>query len=117
MTQQESSEGNAFTEKIEVAANEIVDTIKKLFKDGSVRRIVIRNDEGKELLAVPMNAGVIGGGVVVLAAPLIAAIAAITALAKKVTLEVERTDASDEGEGIVDAEVVDEHPEGEASAE
>ena len=100
---------NSFTEKIEVASKEILDTIKKLLKDGSVRRIVIRNEDGKQLLAVPMNAGVIGGGVAVMAAPLLSAITAIVALSKNVTLDVERTDIPDPANDVVvDAEVVDE---------
>lgn len=108
-----SSDSNkaSFTEQFQVASNEILSTIKKLISEGNVRRIIIRSSNGKQLFSLPLNAGAVVGGVVVLTAPMFAAIAAIAALAKNVTLEVER---SDESESVVDVEIVDEQDASEA---
>jgi len=93
------SGSGSFTERIEVAADELVSTVKDLLKQGNVRRVTVRNKDGKKVLSVPMTAGVAVGGVAVLAAPTLAAIASIAALATSTTLEVERTD-------VVDADAV-----------
>ncbi len=102
--QNQTSPGSgSFTERIEVAADELVSTIKDLLKEGNVRRVTVRNKDGKKLFSVPMTAGVAVGGVAVLAAPTLAALAAIAALATSTTLEVERTDIVDGGP-VVDAQ-------------
>ena len=111
--EQTSSNGSSWTERIEVASAEVLETIKSLIHEGNVRRVNIKKADGKQLLSIPVTAGAAIGGVAVLAAPTIAAIAALTALLTKVTLEVERTDKKadpSDGEGgdsIVSAEVVD----------
>ena len=83
--QNQTSPGSgSFTERIEVAADELVSTIKDLLKEGNVRRVTVRNKDGKKLFSVPMTAGVAVGGVAVLAAPTLAALAAIAARAARV---------------------------------
>ena len=80
-----------FTERIEVAGNDLVERVKELARDADAKRVVIRDEHDKELLAFPLSWGVAGGAVAVLAAPLLAAVAAVGALASNVRLEVERT--------------------------
>ncbi len=82
------SDKNKLVQQIEVAGDELVGRIKELVKDGQSKRVVIRSAEGQELLTVPLNIGVVGGGVMALAAPLLAAVGAIAALVSRVTLEV-----------------------------
>lgn len=94
------SGAQSFTERIELAGDQLVSTITGLVKDSTVRRIVIRDQNDKELFAVPMPAGVAIGGLAVLAAPTLAAIGAITALVTKVHLDIVRTDVGP-GEGPV----------------
>lgn len=106
MAGQNDDKARTFTERIEVAGSEAVSTIKKLVADGDVRRIIIRDQQGKQLLAVPMNAGVAVGGIAVLASPTVAAITALVAVLAKVRLEVERTDVNSGGP-VVDVEVHD----------
>lgn len=106
MAEQNDDKARTFTERIEVAGSEAVATIKKLVADGDVRRIIIRDQQGKQLLAVPMNAGVAAGGIAVLASPTVAAITALVAVLAKVRLEVERTDVNPGGP-VVDVEVHD----------
>ena len=79
-----------FVEQIEVAGDQLVGKVKELFSDASTKRIVIHTQDGKELLSVPMNVGVVGGGLVTLAAPLLAALGAVAALVTQVRIDVVR---------------------------
>ena len=109
-----SSDSGSWTERIEVASEQVIDTLKKLISEGNVRRVTLRKSNGKKLISVPVTAGAAIGGVAVFAAPMITAIAAVTALVTKVTLDIERTDdpvsENAEGDSIVQAEIVGEEP-------
>lgn len=94
----------SFSERIDVAGDQVVAAVKQLLKDGSVRRIILRDDNGRELFSVPMNVGAAVGGLAVLAAPTLAAVGAITALVTKVTIDIERTDITPEAPDVVDIE-------------
>ena len=60
--------------------------VKELIREGNIRSIVVRNDQGEKLKEFPVTGGVIG----VLIAPQLAALGAIAALATKCTIAVER---------------------------
>jgi hypothetical protein len=81
-----------WTEEIEVAGSELVDHIKEMVKAGNVRKVILRTPDGKLLLEIPLTAGAVAGGVVVLVAPVLAALGAMAALVAKVKVEVIRTD-------------------------
>ncbi len=92
----EEKEKRTFSEEIEVAGNELVDRVKELMQESNVRRLIIRNQEGEVLVEIPLTAALLGGGVAVLVAPLLAAVGGIAAFLAKVKIEVVR---EDEGEG------------------
>ncbi|MFA6417165.1 MAG: DUF4342 domain-containing protein [Patescibacteria group bacterium] len=73
-------------EQFKVAGEEVLAKVKKLIKEGNVRRIIIKNDKGKILMEIPVTFAVVG----VVVAPLLAAIGALAALLSSVTIEVER---------------------------
>ena len=77
-------------EDIEVASDKLVDRVKELAKESSVRQMKIVADDGDVFLQTPLNIGLAVGGVVVLAAPWLAILGAIAALVTKVRIEVER---------------------------
>ncbi len=54
--------------------------------EGNVRRIIVRDEEGKLLLELPVTAGLIGA----VLAPWLAAAGAIAALVTRCTVSVER---------------------------
>ncbi|MBE9479784.1 MAG: DUF4342 domain-containing protein [Chloroflexi bacterium] len=85
------SEEKVWTEEFEVSGELLVDKIKELVHEGNVRRVIIKNEEGKTLIDVPLTLGVVG----VLIAPQLAAISAIAALATKSTILVEKEDVQD----------------------
>jgi len=81
-----------WTEEIEVAGSELIDRIKELVKAGNVRKVILRTQDNKLLLEIPLTAGAVAGGVVVLVAPVLAALGAMAALLVKVKIQVVRTD-------------------------
>jgi hypothetical protein len=84
-----------WTEDLEVAGTELVSRVKELIAAGNVRRVILRTPDNRLLLEIPLTAGAVAGGVVVLVAPVLAALGAMAALLAKVKVQVERTDKSD----------------------
>ena len=81
--------------KFRVAGDKVVSTIKELIREGNIRHVVIRNDEGQTLIEFPVTIGVAGAVLL----PVWAAVGAVAALVTHCTIEVERTDGGDaEGE-------------------
>ena len=74
------------TEEFKVSSDNLVDELKKLVREGNVRRIIIRAKDGRELLNFSLTVGLIGLAL----APFFIAIAAIVGLAKEFTIVVER---------------------------
>ncbi|MDB4893400.1 MAG: hypothetical protein JWL61_5255 [Gemmatimonadetes bacterium] len=74
-------------EEIKVTAGKLKETLKELIREGNVRRIIIRNSEGRTLLDMPLNAGVAGAVLL----PFWMAVGAILALAKEFSISIERT--------------------------
>lgn len=89
MSEQESKK-QTFVDKIEVAGNELVDRIKGLVEESNTRRVIIRDNDGNELLSAPLTVGVVAGGLITMSAPLLAALGALAALVTRVKLEVIR---------------------------
>ena len=75
-----------FTESFKVAADQLVDAIKQIIREGNVRRVVIKQD-GRSVVEFPITVGVIG----TVFAPMLAAAGALAAVLTDCTIEVERT--------------------------
>jgi hypothetical protein len=73
-------------ESFKVAADQLVDAVKKLLHEGNVRRIVIKQD-GRTVAEFPLSVGVVGAVI----APVLAAVGALAAVLTECTIEVERT--------------------------
>jgi len=80
------SEPKYRTEEFSVDGEMLISKIKELYRQGNIRRITIKNEEGNVILDFPMTLGVVG----VLLAPQLAAVGAIAALVTKCTLVVEK---------------------------
>ena len=89
-------------EQFRVPGDQLVSKLKELIREGNVRHIVIKNDEGRTLIEVPLSLGVVGAVLL----PVWAAIGAIAAVVTKCSIEIERDsdnesdeddDGSDEG--------------------
>lgn len=73
-------------ETIQVKGTQVVDKVRELIKAGNVRRIIIKDKEGKSIAEFPLTFGVIGAAALL---PL-AAIATIAALINECTITVVR---------------------------
>ncbi|MBC8488869.1 MAG: DUF4342 domain-containing protein [Bacteroidetes bacterium] len=72
--------------EFKVKGEELLKKIKELIHEGNVRKIIIKNEEGKTYLEIPVTVGVVGA----IIAPILAAVGAIAALAASFTIEVVR---------------------------
>lgn len=82
----------SYTEEIKVTGGKLLDTVRNLVRAGNVRRVVVRNAEGRTVLDVPLSAGVAGAVLL----PLWAALGGLAALAAHYTVVIER----DPGVGV-----------------
>ncbi len=74
--------------EFKVHADNLVSKVKEIIHEGNVRRIIIKNEEGKTYLEIPVTVGLAG----VLLAPILAAIGALAAVAANFTVEIIRRD-------------------------
>jgi len=77
---------NFRTEEFKMEGEKVVAKIKELLHEGNIRKIIIKDKDGKILVEIPMTFGVVG----VLIAPQLAAIGAIAALLTEATIVVEK---------------------------
>jgi len=82
------SEENVRSEEFRVQGDEIVAKVKELLHEGDIRRISIRNEEGKVLIDLPLTVGVVGA----LVAPQAVALGAIAALITRGSIVVEKVE-------------------------
>jgi len=82
-------------ERFTVSGSNLVEKVKELVRQGNIRRVRLIHEE-KTLIDIPLSLGVPAAAVVVLAAPLLAALAAIAALVKECTIEIEKVEETDE---------------------
>ncbi|MCR5683692.1 MAG: DUF4342 domain-containing protein [Clostridiales bacterium] len=83
----------ATEEEVKSKADEIVEKIKALVKEGSVTRVRIRRGD-TIILNLPMTAGVVGTVLGIVAAPWAVIIATITTIGLACTVEVEKKDGT-----------------------
>ena len=75
---------NKTKNEFKVKGEELLKKIKELIHEGNVRKIIIKNEEGKTYLEIPVTIGVVGA----IIAPVLAAVGAIAALAANFKIEV-----------------------------
>ncbi len=85
-----------WTEEIVVTGGELVARVKKLVEKGNVRRLIIKKPDGDVLLEVPLTAGAVVGGTLMIMAPVLAALGALAALLAEVRVEVVRSEGSED---------------------
>ena len=74
------------TEEFRVSGEVLTAKIRELLREGNVRRIIIKNEEGKTLTQIPLTVGILG----TLLLPVWVGVGAIIALAANLTLSVRR---------------------------
>lgn len=74
------------TEEHQVKGDSLIAKIKELIHEGNITRVIIKNDQGRTLIEIPLSLGVVG----IALAPVWAAIGAIAALAADLKVVVEK---------------------------
>jgi len=73
-------------EEFSVSADDLIEKVKELIREGNITRIIVKDEKGKTLLEMPATVGVVGAILV----PWLAALGAVAALATRCTIIVER---------------------------
>jgi hypothetical protein len=76
------------TEEFRVNGEQLVAKIKEILHEGNIRRLIIKDKDGRTLIEVPLTIGVVG----VILVPVWAAIGAIAALVVEATVVVEKVE-------------------------
>jgi hypothetical protein len=74
------------TQEFTISGDEVVAKVKELIEEGNIRRLIIKNEDGRTMLEVPLTLGLIGAALL----PVLAAIGAAAAIATRCTIVVER---------------------------
>jgi Domain of unknown function (DUF4342) len=82
----EERQGRDWTEELKVQGDALLGKVREIAHEGNVRRITIKDSNGKSLIEIPLTIGVVG----TLVAPVAAGIGAIAALAADYSIVVER---------------------------
>ncbi len=86
----------SLTEEIVVAGGDLVEQVKKLVQQGNVRRLIIKKSNGDVLMEIPLTAGAVVGGTLMVIAPILAALGALAALLAEVRVEIVHSDESED---------------------
>jgi hypothetical protein len=81
-------EQKSYTEELQVMGEQLLSKVRELLHEGNVRRIIIKQ-EGRTIMEFPLTVGVVG----VVAAPVLVAIGAISALIAQCSIEVVRSES------------------------
>ncbi len=76
--------------KLSKSAKEIISKIEELIKEGNLRRIIIKDENGEVFIEIPM----LVGAIVTLAAPFVSAIGVIAGFAANFSVEIIKKDNS-----------------------
>jgi hypothetical protein len=82
----ESTKKKKSEETYRVKGEDVVKKIKAIIREGNVRRIMIKNREGRNLIDIPLTIGIVG----IVFAPVLAAVGVIAALISECDIVVER---------------------------
>ena len=80
------SESTNRSEEFQFSGDTLLAKIKEIVREGNIRRVVIKNEDGRVLIDIPLTIGVVG----TLLAPQLAAIGAIAALVLKGSIVIEK---------------------------
>ena len=77
-------------EEFEISGSRLLERIRELVDEGNARRIIIKNEEGRSLIEIPLTLGVVGVALI----PVWVAVGAIAALAANFRITVVRDEAA-----------------------
>jgi hypothetical protein len=84
-----------YQDELQVMGEQLLSKVKELVHEGNVRRIIIKDQNGRTLVEIPLTFGVVGA----ILAPTLAAIGAIGALLAQCSIEVVRSETPGNPDG------------------
>lgn len=94
-------------EEVQGGVNEVISKIREFIKEGSARRLIIKNSEGEVVFQTQLAVGVGGAALVGAMAPVISAVGMFAMFINDYQILVERELDEDEDEFSVDAEIIE----------
>ncbi|MDE3033897.1 MAG: DUF4342 domain-containing protein [Acidobacteriota bacterium] len=76
------------TEEFKLEGGKVLDKIKELIHQGNIRRIILKTEEGKTLIEIPLTIGLVGAALL----PILAAVGALAAVVTRMVILVEKTE-------------------------
>jgi hypothetical protein len=84
------TEEKSGVEEFTIKGDALVAKIKELIHQGNIRRIILKNEEGRTLIEIPLTVGVVGGVLSAALFPVMAAVGAIGAMVAHLTIVLEK---------------------------
>ncbi|HNQ81301.1 MAG TPA: DUF4342 domain-containing protein [Candidatus Aminicenantes bacterium] len=76
------------TEEFKASGGDILNKIKELLHEGNIRRIILKDEQGKTFMEIPLTVGLVGVALL----PVLAAIGTVAALVSNLTIVVEKVE-------------------------
>lgn len=76
------------TEEFKLDGGKVLDKVKEIIHAGNVRRIILKNEEGKVYMEIPLTLGLMGAALL----PILAAVGALAAVVTRMVIVVEKVD-------------------------
>ena len=89
-----NSNQKVIVEEFKISGETLMTKIKDLIHKGNIRRIIIKNKNGRTLIGMPMTAGVIGGAIGAILFPIAAAVVVVGTMVAPLTVVIERQASS-----------------------
>ena len=71
-------------DEFEVSGEDVLKKVREIINAGNARKIIIKNEDGREVITIPLTLGAVG----VILLPTLAAVGAVAALLTKCTIVV-----------------------------
>ncbi len=101
------SKAKRIYEEVQGGVNEVISKIREFIKEGSARRLIIKNKSGEVVFQTQLAVGVGGAALVGAMAPVISAIGMFAMFINDYQILVEREVEGEEDEFSVDAEIIE----------
>ncbi|MEG4941588.1 DUF4342 domain-containing protein [Microcoleus sp. F4-D5] len=85
-----AAEEKVRVEEFKISGESVIGKVKELIEQGKLRRLVIKNSQGRTLADIPLMAGLVGGVAGSVVFPIAAVLATVGAVAAHLTVAIER---------------------------
>jgi len=85
-----ATEEKVRVEEFKISGDSLIGKVKELIQRGKLRRLVIKNSQGRTLADIPLMAGLVGGVAGSVVFPIAAVLATVGAVVAHLTVAVER---------------------------